>query len=297
MISERLEPLSNWLGRLPSFRGKSRFVNLLGSVISWGGSGFTVCSPYPGTRLKVNLGDRIERLMWGGCYELHIRRCLQALLRPGDVFLDVGAHIGFHSVLGASLVGPLGRVYAFEADPMVYERLQENVSAFPWVRAVDQAVWKHGGKLSFERASDAGESGWGTLTLVRSLGKGQIIDVAATSLDEWMEVNSVRQLRGIKMDAEGSEYAILKGASHLLDQLRPFLVLEMNDILLRQAGTSAAELAGELRRFDYMVFELRYPGMERLDAYNTPAASEVLAIHRAGMDTDVASLRAAGFRL
>jgi FkbM family methyltransferase len=178
---------------------------------------------------------------------------------------------------------------------MIYERLQENVSAFPWASAVGQG--KHGGRLSFERASDTGESGWGTLTLVRRRGEGQIIDVAATSLDDWMAANSVRELRGIKIDAEGSEYAILKGASRLLDQMRPFLVLEMNDILLRQAGASAAELAGELRRFDYVLFGLAYPCLEKLDARTTSAASDVLAIHRAGMDTDIASLRAAGFRL
>jgi FkbM family methyltransferase len=297
MITERPDRLSSWLGHLPPFRGKSRLANLLGRVASVGGSRFTVCAPCPGARLKVNLGDRIERLMWGGCYEIHIRRCLQALLRPGDVFLDVGAHIGFHTVLGASLVGPLGRVYAFEADPALCERLQENVSAFPWVRAVGQAVWKHAGKLSFERASDTGESGWGTLTLVRSRGEGQIIDVAATSLDNWMAANSVRELRGIKIDAEGSEYAILKGASCLLDQMRPFLVLEMNDILLRQSGASAAELAAELRRFDYVLFGLAYPYLERLGALSTPVASDVLAIHSAKADTDAASLRAAGFRL
>jgi FkbM family methyltransferase len=297
MITQRPDRISNWLGNLPSFRGKSRLANLLGRIASVGGSRFAVCSPSPGTRLKVNLGDRIERLMWGGCYELHIRRCLQALLRPGDVFLDVGAHIGFHSVLGASLVGPLGRVYAFEADPVVYERLQENVSAFPWASAVSQAVWAYGGRLSFERTSEADESGWGTLTLVRRRGEGQIVDVAATSLDDWMAANPVHKLRGIKMDAEGSEYAILKGASRLLDQMRPFLILEMNDVSLRQAGVSAAELADEARRFDYVLFGLAYPCLEPLDARDASKASDVLAIHRAGMDTDVASLRAAGFRL
>ena len=297
MITERPDRLSTWLGHLPSFRGKSRLASLLGRMVCVGGSRFTVCAPSPGTRMKVNLGDRIERLMWGGCYELHIRRCLQALLRPGDAFLDVGAHIGFHSVLGASLVGPLGRVYAFEADPMIYERLRENVSAFPWASAVGQAVWKHGGRLSFERASDTGESGWGTLTLVRRRGEGQITDVAATSLDDWMAANSVRELRGIKIDAEGSECAILKGASRLLDQVRPFLVLEMNNILLKQAGASAEELVGELRRFDYVLFGLGYPCLERLDARATSTASDVLAIHRDGVDTDVASLRASGFRL
>jgi FkbM family methyltransferase len=191
----------------------------------------------------------------------------------------------------------LGRVYAFEADPVIYERLQENVSAFPWVSAVAQAVWKHGGRLSFERASLTGESGWGTLTLVRRRGEGQVVDVAATSLDDWMIANSVHELRGIKMDAEGSEYAILKGAFSLLNQMRPFLVLEMNDVLLRQAGASSAELAGELHHLDYVLFGLVYPCLQRLDAQETPAASDVLAIHRAVMDTDLASLQAAGFRL
>ena len=62
--------------------------------------------------------------MWGGCYEPHVRHSLEVLLSPGDMFIDVGGHIGYHSVLGASLVGSRGRVIAFEADPRNFERLK-----------------------------------------------------------------------------------------------------------------------------------------------------------------------------
>src|ERR1700676_4300553 len=81
------------------FRGKARGADLLGRLAhSWNGGRGT----FPlanGKTVTIDLGDRIQRLMWGAAYEPHVIRCLAALLRPGDAFVDVGSHIGFFSLI------------------------------------------------------------------------------------------------------------------------------------------------------------------------------------------------------
>ena len=69
------------------------------------GGNTAVTSPWPGVRFETDLSDRIQRQMWAGVYEPHVREAFRAILEPGAVYFDVGAHIGFHAVFAAHRVG------------------------------------------------------------------------------------------------------------------------------------------------------------------------------------------------
>ncbi|MGH7837947.1 MAG: FkbM family methyltransferase, partial [Candidatus Binataceae bacterium] len=122
-------------GRNP-FLGQTRLADVAGKLAGWASSGIGKSSPSHGMRLKTDLGDRIQRQMWAGTYELHVRECFEALVQPGDTYFDVGAHIGYHASLVALHTGPKGRVYAFEADPAMYAKLAGNLTQFSWGVAV-----------------------------------------------------------------------------------------------------------------------------------------------------------------
>lgn len=62
-----------------------------------------------GVNVTFDLTDRVQRLMWGRTYEPRARKCLSAILRPGDAFVDTGAHIGFFSLIASSFIGRLHR--------------------------------------------------------------------------------------------------------------------------------------------------------------------------------------------
>lgn len=252
----RFGPLGGMLGALPAFPGKLRLIDCAAALSCWTGVSEGEISPWPGTHFSVNLRDRIQRQMWCGCYEPQVTRCLDSILRSGDTFLDIGAHIGYHSFIAAQLVERGGRVFAFEPDPSLYAQLARNLEQFPHAHALRCAVWEGDAEMVFGRSSSAHESGWGTLTAVRDLGKGEHIPVQALSLDGWSQHVPLGALRAIKMDAEGSEPAILRGAQKILEQFRPILLLEVNDILLRQAGTSAPQLGEEILRSGYRIYEL-----------------------------------------
>jgi hypothetical protein len=79
--------------------------------------------------------------MWSGCYERYAQQSLRALLAPGDVFIDIGAHVGYHAVLGACVVGSRGWVFAFLTDPKNFVRLEDHLHGFPWGTAVNKAIW------------------------------------------------------------------------------------------------------------------------------------------------------------
>jgi len=245
--------------------GQGRLVDGLGRLACWIGGDRAVVSPWPGVQLETDLTDRIKRQMWAGVYEPHVRECFDVILQPGGVYFDVGAHIGFHAVFAAHRVGQEGRVFAFEADLRVYERLARNLCQFPWAQAVNSAVWDRTGSLTFERSSTKDESGWGTVSAVRDFGKGEHVEVPSVALDDWFPDLHLERWDAMKLDAEGSELAVLHGAQSSLEKFRPSMIMEINTVLLEQGGASASDVTDFLLDGGYHLFQLEFRRLEPWD--------------------------------
>jgi FkbM family methyltransferase len=241
---------------LPAFPGKLRLIDMAAAALRSIGKNTQKVCLWDGAEFCVDLRDRIQRQMWCGCYEPHVMRALRGFLRAGDVFLDLGAHIGYHSYFAAGLVGPAGRVFALEADPSNFLRLKRNLEAFPYAYAEECAIWSQEGKLIFARSESIKESGWGALASVHNAPEREQIEVDGVSLDAWSEHIGLKAVRAAKMDVEGAEFAVLQGARRVLQQMRPILLLEMNESLLRQAGASSVLVEQLLRTNGYKLHVL-----------------------------------------
>lgn len=142
-----------------------------------------------------------------GFWELHLVRLLEARLGPGMAFLDVGAHIGYFTVLASTLVGPSGRVVAVEPDPASVELLRANLARHGCtnVDVLALAAWDSSTRLPFTvRAANRAVS-W-----VSPQGEGLLVEAAP--LDELLDA----PFELIKSDAEGSDHVALFGARRLL---------------------------------------------------------------------------------
>lgn len=283
-------------GRSP-FRGQMRLADLAGKLAGWSSSGIGNSSPSLGMRLETDLRDRIQRQMWAGIYEPHVRECFEVLVQPGDTYFDVGAHIGYHASLAAFRTGPKGRVCAFEADPAMYAKLAGNLAQFSWAAAVHAAVWEHTGTLEFERSSDQHESGWGTLTAVRDLQQGEHLRVPSTTLDDYCAREKVERLDAMKIDAEGSELSILRGARTVLDRFRPAAMIEINQILLQQGRTTPGEIVDFLTARNYQLYALSWKRIERFKDAKHEDPSEVLCIPDLRIAATLAALKSRGFEV
>lgn len=241
----------SWLGFLPSFPGKVRLIAAAAATQRLIGRNERKVCLWEGAEFWVDLRDRIQRQMWCGCYEPHVMGALRRILRPRDTFIDLGAHIGYHSYFAAGLVGASGRVFSFEADPSNFLRLRKNLKHFPQASAEQCAIWSGEENLVFTRSESPKESGWGALARVRSAPNREQIEVHGVSLDAWSERTRLEAIRVIKIDVEGAELAVLRGAQGVLERMRPVLVLEMSEPLLRQAGASAVMIEELLRGHRY----------------------------------------------
>ncbi len=140
---------------------------------------------------------------------------LQRFLRRGDVVADVGANIGVYSMLAASLVGPEGSVVAFEPDPFNIERLRRQVqrNQLSQLHIVEAAVAECVSELFLKAGKDSLSS------VAMSPREG--IPVAAVSLDSYFE--SRQPPVYVKVDVEGYEEAVVRGASSLMHRNFPLV--------------------------------------------------------------------------
>jgi FkbM family methyltransferase len=270
------------------FRGKPRLADFLGRLACFWNVVGTFSLP-DGKTAAVDLSDRIQRLMWAAAYEPLVTKCLTALLRPGDTFVDVGAHIGFFSLMASCRVGPTGQVYAFESNCDRFEELQSNAAAYPWLVCYSRAVWNKSGPLDFSIPQQSGESGWGKVAAVRK--EGHIVSVDATSLDEWHEIVGFPAIRLVKIDAEGSEPFILEGMRRLISKTRPFLIVEVNDQLLREVGYSKDAIAKTIRDNKYRIFAMNSEGLEEFGDSDGMVSPELLCLPEDGFDDAKAALQ------
>jgi FkbM family methyltransferase len=209
----------------------------------------------------------LNDLTAGRLYEQETSNFLGTILAPGDTVIDIGAHVGYFSMLAATLVGPGGRVFSFEPEPRNYAHLLDHIelNGACNVCPMHMAVGATPSIAEFfvNSDNDGGHALW-------EVGRHpfneqtrlapQSRKVYVTSLDTMFGDRDMRSLKAIKIDAEGAEFAILVGARTLIAATRiPFIVAEINRFGLESMGASEQMLRGLMEEMGYETY-LFQPG-------------------------------------
>ncbi len=197
------------------------------------------------------------------CYEADVAWVLMRALRPGDNCVDVGACVGFFTLLMAQLVGPEGQVVACEpaCDNQLRLNLNLTINRATQVNTICNPLSARAEMVKFWHNSDSSgghalwdPAKWHENTKTREVTKGWV-EMESTTLNRICPV----PCRLIKIDTEGAEERILQGATTVLGYQRPpFIVAEMNTFGLDQMGGTPDSLRAYMRLFGYDTFML-YP--------------------------------------
>ncbi|MGP4047091.1 FkbM family methyltransferase [Streptomyces sp. 2A115] len=212
-----------------------------------------------GARFAVDTQDLIQRYIYlFGVWEPHMTRWLQSRLKPGDVFVDVGANIGYVSVLGSRLVGSTGRVVSIEASPVFHRGVlrHQRLNGCDNIRAVNAAVSDSRKTLTFVLASSRN---MGANSIVPYEGPAEsTFEMEACPLPELLEPDEIANARVIKIDVEGAEGGVIRGLAPMLDKLRPDaeITVEVTPDRMARLGDSADELLRTMRDHGYHAYRL-----------------------------------------
>jgi FkbM family methyltransferase len=182
----------------------------------------------------------------------------------GGTVLDLGANVGFYTLLAAELVGPSGRVHAFEPVPRNLQYLRQHIAlnGLTNVSVVEAAVSDAGGRRRFRLHVSAA---------MGHLGDDGQMEVSTVALDQFVFETAVAAPHSIKIDVEGAEFSVLQGARETLSQHRPSLLLATHSHALRSHCLDLLAAHG------YMV--------RPIETRNGDRADEFLAIHHGSSRT------------
>lgn len=178
------------------------------------------------------------------------RRFLREQVELGMVVFDVGANVGFYTLLLADRVGPEGRVHAFEPDPLSFEILKSRAAGHSNIEINQTAVGDHAGTITLytnrsNRADNRVHPSLGSET-------AEAVEVPLTTLDDYCAARGIERIDAVKMDIQGAEVAALKGFRKTVDRLKPrWMLIEFSPEHLRGAGSSPEAFWGILGEMGY----------------------------------------------
>jgi FkbM family methyltransferase len=227
-----------------SFRRRKREVPI---VLPW----------HANTRVRLYLGTDLSRQVFvAGCFEPNEFAFLDRILQPGMTFLDAGANDGLYSVFAAKRVGSEGTVWAFEPSSRELERLRHNLDlngltarVFP-VALADTTTreeltigdWEHAGQNTL--------GGFGHAQVEAA--RREKVDVRR--LDDLVDEAAPARIDVVKLDVEGAEFRLLRGALSTLRRYRPVLLFELFEESLRSQGSSRDEVLDLLRSEGFLLY-------------------------------------------
>ena len=222
------------------------------TIVNRGGATFQL-DLIQGIDFAIYLGDIFER---------NTKKALRDLVAAGGVVLDVGANIGAHTLHLAKLVGPAGRVLAFEPTGFAFRKLQRNIELNP---SLAGRITAYNCFLAAKDGNPLPESIYSSWPLVpeaelhaKHLGRAMPTRNASTrSIDSVLAEAGDPSVQLVKLDVDGFECEILRGAAKLLSVQKPAFVMELAPYVLEERGASLAELLALLTSNGYRIYHER----------------------------------------
>jgi len=229
----------------------------------------------PGVKMKLRLKYPSEIEIWSymrGLTHYSAQVFVNHLIEGMTVF-DIDANVGYYTLLIAQKVGSIGKVYAFEPIPETFARLQENIAlnGFTNIVTIPAAVTDKDGivRMSVE-------------DLTSSLFRASLtnsIEVPAISLDSFVRQHRIEGVDAIKMDVEGAELLVLRGADQVIRRYKPIIMTEINPALLKSAGTTAEELFKAIIDYGYDSYVIRKGQPIPVTSVVKPSKRGILSSH------------------
>ena len=215
-----------------------------------------------GVSVYVFPGEDVSKQLLRGDFELGIRRLLQDVICPGMVFVDAGANLGLYTVIASRIVGPSGRVFAFEPSRREWTRAQRSVAAnsLPNAEVYRVALTDRDRPLSLNVCEPhfGAYNSVGVVTHFYAAGHGSHVErVEGRSLDSVLAEKRVGRVDILKLDVEGAEELVLRGGRNLfLHPESPMIICELSDYTAEGVGSSATRVWDLLSSYGYRLYSI-----------------------------------------
>lgn len=239
--------------------------------------GATVVKCKSGVKVFIkNPRDLIQKqLYFQGYFEYKETHVLKSYLKEGMTFLDIGANIGWHTLLAAKYVGDIGKVISFEPVENTFNHLKENVSLNKLgnVNIFKFALSDTDGSFPIYPISENND---GSNSLFSFNDHDIPIEYIESRVgSELLKSIAINKVDFCKIDVEGAEIKVINGLNEFFTEKRiKTLMIELNDAALKRASGSANELVSKLKSFGYEIVDIKTNKL--INEYNLPSETNLL---------------------
>lgn len=205
--------------------------------------------------LRHDPGEEVVSQLRLGYFEAAEQAFYWLYLRPGDTFIDCGAHIGLFSLTASRATGGAARIIAVEANEVTAGHLEYNLqmNGVRDARIIRAAVWKESGYIHFLEEGE-GRAAFAHAAFREGAGGKRVPSV---TMDQIVKDAGAEEIALVKMDVEGAEPEALSGARHAIDLHKlPVLMVECTEQNLQRRGLTTQDLISQLHSLGYTVCEL-----------------------------------------
>ena len=227
-----------------------------------------------GVVYQVDLSEGVDlSLFLFGNFQGHITNQKYVQLKDDAVICDVGANIGGMSFRFAQQV-PRGHVYAFEPTDFAFRKLLKNLSLNPKLAKVItpiQLFLSDQTKCNHQMQAYASWKVDGSASNVHPLHGGAIksaLEIPAMTLDDFCTTNKIQRVDLIKIDTDGHEFGVLKGARRTVEKNRPYIIFEIGLYVLQEQNIEFEQIHAYFGEFDYCLFDAKSGQKVSLQNFN-----------------------------
>jgi FkbM family methyltransferase len=228
-----------WHGHWPLSQGKGIFYGLYGKLYDLGIMKPVQITLPTGIQMELDGRDFVtQTLLMTEMWEPEVTQWVTSSLKPGDVFVDVGAHVGYYTLLAGKLVGESGKVVAVEPNPATFARLERDIALNQFKNIVAQKVACTDQETTL-KFFQAPIDNTGTSSINKTNAhEGNEISVPGVPLDKIIQDLGIKRVDLVKIDVEGAEMMVLGGMTNIIATYHPKVSIELKDDLLKNMGSS-----------------------------------------------------------
>lgn len=227
-----------------------------------------------GLLMELSANDHIEKyLFWYGAYEKKEVTTMQTLLNADSVLVDIGANIGYYSLMAAKRI-TAGHIYSFEPVTKNLEKLERNISLnrFAIIHPIQAAVSNVSGSTTIYISGDD-NSGMSGLRSAENF-SGQSETVKCLTLDEAVSEYNLPKIDLIKIDVEGSEITVLQGMTKTRAEQKPIILIEVSAATLSMYNERIETIYQVLSADQYIAY--RVIDINVLEKISTPQEADLV---------------------
>ena len=230
-----------------------------------------------GFKIKLDVSRDVDKHFYWGEFEIEIIEFLRTLLKRSSVFFDIGANIGIYSLLASKNILAGGKIFAFEPADWAYNRLTENIriNAVKNIETLKLAVSDFTGSNQFYVCED---DAYNSLISTPMKQVQKVIKINSIRLDDFCLKNNIKDIDILKIDVEGADFLVLKGAKNILrSDHSPIIICEFNRSITNGIKSSQDEFVFFMKELSYRFFTIKERKLVEIDLANT-AANERICI-------------------